>query len=97
MNPYYRATLAAVLISATPVSVLAGALRCDGELIRPGVTEKHLYDACGYPETGEGADLLYEDQDAQPVVVTVQEGVVTSIRDLDKSGAFTRRPVRDRP
>lgn len=97
MKPDYRSFLAVIVMAVLPVTGFAATLNCDGKLIKPGDTVKHLYAACGYPETGEGAELLYEGRGPQPVVVTVKDGVVTTISDMGKSKAFGRREAGNRP
>ena len=97
MNTNYRSILAAILISAAPLVTYAGSLECHGNIISQGDTEQQLLDACGYPTSREGADLLYEMPGSLPVVVTVGGGVVSFIRNVDESDAFTEHPMGDRP
>lgn len=89
--------MTAVVIPAVPFATHAGSLRCDGDLISPGDTGQQLLDACGNPTSRQGADWLYEMPGSLPVVVTVDGGVVSFIRDKDESDAFTEHPMGDRP
>lgn len=97
MNTSYVPLITAVLILSLSHAVHAGSLRCDGEVISPGDTEQQLLDVCGNPVSRQGADLLYEIPGSLPVVVTVNGGVVSFIRDKDESDAFTEHPMGDRP
>ena len=98
MFPKFPSILIAVLISIGPTVIHAGSIRCHGHIIDPGATEQELLDACGNPTAREGADWLYEIKGSIPVVVTVGNGVVMFIRDLDESDAgFGTHPLGDRP
>jgi hypothetical protein len=97
MNLNYHSILAAILILATPFASYAGSLRCGGSLISPGNTEQELLDACGAPTRSEGSEWLYERSGKVPVVVTVNRGVVSFIRNKAESGAFSKHPFGDRP
>jgi len=93
----YPSILAAILILAAPFVTYADSMRCHGDIISRGDTENQLLDACGNPTSREGADLLYEMPGNLPVVVTIGGGVITFIRNLDESDAFTKHPSGDRP
>jgi hypothetical protein len=98
MNTNYLSILAVVLISTAPLITHADSLRCGGDIISPGDTEQQLLGACGNPTSREGADWLYEIEGSIPVVVTIGNGVVMFIRDLDESdAAFGTHPLGDRP
>ena len=98
MNTKYLSILAVVLISTASLVTHAGSLRCDGDIISPGDTEQQLLDACGNPASREGADWLYKTEGSIPMVVTIGNGVVMYIRDLDESdAAFGTHPLGDRP
>ena len=97
MNTCYQPSIAAILILSASHAVHAGSLRCDGEVISPGDTEQQLLDACGSPAARQGADWLYELPGSIPVVVTVNGGVVSFVRDKDESDAFDEHPMGDRP
>ena len=98
MNPNFLSILIAAFISSAPFVTQAGSLRCHGHIIDPGITEQQLLDACGNPTSREGADWLYETEGSVPVVVTIGNGVVMFIRDLDESdAAFGGHPFGDRP
>lgn len=95
MTLTYRAILMAILLNAAPNLTYADSLRCDGRIISPGDTEKQLLDACGNPQSSDGADWLYEMPGYIPVVVTIQGGVVAFIRNLEESEAFSENPLGD--
>ncbi len=97
MNLKYHSILGAILILAAPFASYAGSLRCSGTLISPGDTERELLDACGAPTSREGSEWLYERRSKVPVVVTVNRGVVSFIRNKAESGAFSDHPFGDRP
>lgn len=98
MNTNCLSIMTAILILATPFATYAGSLRCDGDIVSPGDTEQQLLDACGNPTSREGADWLYEIDGSVPMVVTIGNGVVMFIRDLDESdAAFGSHPLGDRP
>ncbi len=97
MNLNYHAFLAAILLFTVPVASYAGSLRCGGTLISPGDTERELLDACGAPTDRQGSEWLYERRGKVPVVVTVNRGVVSFIRNKAESGAFSEHPYGDRP
>ncbi|MEA2079971.1 MAG: DUF2845 domain-containing protein [Pseudomonadota bacterium] len=96
MTLIYRSILAAILIYAAPHVSYAETLRCSGKIISPGDTQQQLLDACGHPKSRRDNDWLYERPGSFPLVVTVNRGVVTFIRNLEESGAF-RHPYGDRP
>jgi len=97
MSTNYRLILAAILIFAAPFVTYADSLRCHGDIISRGDTERQLLDACGNPTSREGADWLYEMPGSLPVVVTIGRGVITLIRNRDESDAFSEHPLGDRP
>ena len=71
-----------VCLAATPLSVLAGSLQCQGNIISPGVTEAQLLEACGEPTSRNGAEWIYKMPGDYPMVVTFGiDGVVNFIRD----------------
>lgn len=98
MIPKFRSFLIAAVISVAPIVSYAGSLRCQGDIVEPGVTARQLLDACGNPTSREGADWLYEIEGSVTMVVTIGNGVVMFIRDLDESdAAFGTHPLGDRP
>ena len=98
MNPHLYSILLAAPILAASYATQAGSLRCHGNIIDPGVTAQQLLEACGNPTAREGADWLYEREGSVPVVVTIGNGIVMFIRDLDESDAgFGTHPLGDRP
>jgi len=96
MTLIYRSILATILIFATPHVTYADSLRCGGKIISSGTTVQQLLKACGNPTSRSGDDWLYEQKGSFPLVVTIERGVVTFIRNLEESGAF-RHPYGDRP
>ena len=98
MNLNMHSIWIASSISTATFITHAGSIRCHHHIIDPGVTEQQLLDACGSPTAREGADLLYKIEGSVPVVVTIGNGVVMFIRDLDESdAAFGEHPFGDRP
>ena len=97
MNTNHRSILAAILISAAPLFTYAGSLECHGNIISQGDTEQQLLDACGNPTSRDGADWLYEMPGSLPVVVTIGNGVVMFIRDVDEVKASPTNPLGDHP
>lgn len=82
MKLKFHSILSAVLIAATPLSVPAGSLECQGNIISPGVTEAELLQACGEPTSRNGAEWIYKMPGDFPMVVTFGiDGVVSFIRD----------------
>ena len=96
MTLIYRSILATILIYAAPHFAYADSLRCGGKIISSGATVQQLLDACGNPTSRSGNDWLYERPGSFPLVVTLERGVVTFVRNLEESGAF-RHPYGDRP
>lgn len=98
MRPKFHSILITILISTAPIVTHAGSIRCHGHIINPGATQQELLKACGDPTAREGADWLYEMKGSIPVVVTIGNGIVMFIRDLDESDAgFGTHPLGDRP
>jgi hypothetical protein len=98
MSNNYFSVLTVVLILSAPLTTHADSLRCGGDIISPGDTEQELLDVCGNPVSREGGDWLYEIEGSIPRVVTMGNGVVMFIRDLDESDAgFGTHPLGDRP
>ena len=97
MKLKFHSILSAVLIAATPLSVQAGSLECQGNIISPGITRTELLQACGEPASRNGAEWIYKMPGDLPMVVTFGvDGVVTFIRDatdLDSPAA----PLGDAP
>ena len=98
MSNNFYTILAVTMLLTAPLITHADSLRCDGDIISPGVTEQELLDACGNPTSREGSDWLYKIEGSIPIVVTMGNGVVMFIRDLDESDAgFGTHPLGDRP
>jgi len=97
MNFKYSSMLAACLITATPHVTYAASLRCHGNIISAGVTEQQLIEACGNPTSRKGPEWIYETPGSIPVVVTLGNGVVMFISDVDEAGASSTSPLGDPP
>ena len=97
MDTNYRSILAAVLMSAVPLITYAGSLECHGNIVSQGDTEGQLLEACGNPTSRKGADWIYEIPGSVPVMVTLGNGVVMFIRDVDEAKASPTHPLGDRP
>ena len=82
MKLEFRSILSAVVVAAMPLSVPAGSLECQGNIISPGVTEAQLLEACGEPTSRNGAEWIYKMPGDFPMVVIFGiDGVVSFIRD----------------
>ncbi len=96
MNTNEAAILAALMISITPLVSQAGSLECQGDFISPGITEAQLLEACGEPASRNDADLIYKIPGSIPMVVTLGNGVVMFIRDVDNE-TDPASPLGDHP
>jgi hypothetical protein len=82
MNRNVHPFLCAVLAAALPLTVQAGSLECQGNIISPGITEAELLQACGEPTSRNGTEWVYTMPGDYPMVVTFGiDGVVSFIRD----------------
>ncbi len=98
MNKLFRSIVAAVVVSALPVTTYAASLKCKGKIVKRGMTEATLLKHCGSPTSVEGNDWLYERPGSIPMVVTINRGVIAFIRNLEESDAgFGNHPYGDRP
>jgi Protein of unknown function (DUF2845) len=96
MKTNHGLTLLAVMISVVPFVSHADSLECQGDFISPGITEAQLLEACGEPASRNGADLIYRIPGSIPMVVTLGNGVVMFIRDLDNE-TDPASPLGDTP
>jgi hypothetical protein len=82
MNLKDHLVLYVVLAAALPLTTQAGSLECQGNFISPGITEAELLQACGEPQSRDGAEWIYKMPGDFPMVVTFgDDRVVTFIRD----------------
>ena len=89
--------MVAGFVLAAPVAAYGGSLECHGTIVSPGDTEKQLLETCGNPTSRNGADWTYAVPGSQPVLVTLGNGVVMFIRDVDEAKASTESPLGDHP
>ena len=89
--------MAAGVILLAPPAAYGGSLECHGTIISQGDTEKQLLETCGNPTSRNGADWTYTVPGSQPVLVTLGNGVVMFIRDVDEAKASTESPLGDHP
>jgi hypothetical protein len=97
MNTNRIASLAAIMIAITPITVYAASLECKGNFISAGITEAQLLEACGEPTSRNGADLIYKIPGSIPVKVTLGNGVVMFIRDAGSDLDAPDSPLGDHP
>ena len=82
MNLKFHPVFCALLIAATPLIASAGSLKCQGNIISPGITKAALLQACGEPTSRDGANWIYKMPGDFPMVVVFGiDDVVTFIRD----------------
>ena len=89
--------MAAGVIMLVPLAAYGGSLECHGTIVSPGDTEKQLVETCGNPTSRNGADWTYAVAGSQPVLVTLGNGVVMFIRDVDEASESAESPLGDHP
>lgn len=97
MSSKYQSIVAAGFIVVAPLTAYAGSLECHGTIVSAGDTEQQLLETCGNPSSRNGADWTYEIPGSQPVLVTLGNGVVMFIRDVDEAKASNESPLGDHP
>jgi hypothetical protein len=97
MNSICRLSWVFIIMLVAPLLTHAGTLSCGGNIISPGVTEQELLEACGDPISRNGQEWTYETPGSIPMRVTIGNGVVLFIQEVDEAEASTEQPLGDRP
>jgi hypothetical protein len=93
----YRSMLLATPILLAPWLAYANSLECQGTIISEGDSEQQLLEACGEPVSRSGAEWRYEIAGSLPVVVTLGEGMVMFIREVDELPDTSASPIGEHP
>ena len=85
-----------ILVSVMSSSVYAVSFECNGNIVSTGITEEQLLNTCGEPTSRKGANWFYRIPGSTPIMVTLGNGVVNFIREVDSEDS-PASPLGDHP
>lgn len=88
--------LVSALLLFTSSAVYALSLECNGNIASTGITEAQLLDICGEPTSRNGANWVYHKPGSLPILVTIGNGFVIFIRDVESEDSPVS-PLVDHP